>query len=210
MLLWNQSYGFDVSYLWRIFIIAQNLQIHGASIKRINKATPTTSDQKVIYPLLLKKQFCLFINAFASLRCWRNAFMAKPKTLANPLTEWFGILSPKPPISDYMCYLLVALMPLPTLIMVKKFYVRIFMQFNYFFWHFIIPIGVPFNNGLSVCNEVLYRWSRRFFLLPKAKMKACFYFRLFLRVFITKFYKHLYHCLNFYNMSLKDKIWHKN
>ena len=28
----------------------------------------------------------LFINPFASLICWRNAFMTKPKTLTNRLT----------------------------------------------------------------------------------------------------------------------------
>ena len=37
---------------------------------------------------VLGKQFYLFINPFASLRCWGNAFMAKPKTLTNRLTDY--------------------------------------------------------------------------------------------------------------------------
>ena len=36
--------------------------------------------------------YCLLIYPFASLKCWRNAFMAKPKTLTNHLTGWFGIV----------------------------------------------------------------------------------------------------------------------
>ena len=65
-----------------IKIIAQNLRIHGVSIKKINKTTPITTNQGVIYPLMFE-QFFLFINPFASLRCWRNAFMAKHKTQIN-------------------------------------------------------------------------------------------------------------------------------
>ena len=74
-----------------ITIIAQNLQIRGVSIKTINNTTLTIANQRVIYPLMLGEEFCLFINPFASLRCWRNTFMSKPKTLKNCLTGWFGI-----------------------------------------------------------------------------------------------------------------------
>ena len=35
-------------YLEAITIIGQNLQIHGVSIKRINKTTPTATKQRVI------------------------------------------------------------------------------------------------------------------------------------------------------------------
>ena len=68
-----------------ITMIAHNLQIHSACIKRINKTIPATANQRFICLLLLGKQFCLFINPFASLRCWRNASMAKPRTLTNRL-----------------------------------------------------------------------------------------------------------------------------
>ena len=75
---------------------------------------PTTTNHRVIYPQMLGEQFCLFINLFGSLRRWRNPFMAKPKTLTNCFTELFGIVNP-----DLMSKL-VSIMPLATLIMVKK------------------------------------------------------------------------------------------
>ena len=46
--------------------------------------------------------------------------MAKPKMLTNRLTGWFGIVCPKRLMKDEKYYLLVSLMPLSTLIMVKK------------------------------------------------------------------------------------------
>ena len=49
-----------------------------------------------------------------------KSLMAKPKTLANHLTGWFGTVCPKQPKSDYTCYLLVSMMPFPTFIMVKN------------------------------------------------------------------------------------------
>ena len=55
-------------------------------IKRINMTTPTTTNQRIIYPLMPGEQFCLFINPFVSLGCWRSACMTKPKTLTNGLT----------------------------------------------------------------------------------------------------------------------------
>ena len=55
-------------------------------IKRINMTTPTTTKQRIIYPLMPGEQFCLFINPFVSLGCWRSACMTKPKTLMNGLT----------------------------------------------------------------------------------------------------------------------------